>query len=59
MLQLSYNFGNAETAVGAREALASGVSESRCKWFLLELRYSILPSPVHTENHIRANTMPI
>lgn len=48
--------GNAEIAVGAREALASVVSESQCKWFLLELRHSVLPAPVHTENHVRANT---
>lgn len=48
---------NAEIAVGAREALTSVVSESQCNPFLLELRYSLLPAPVHTANHIRANTM--
>lgn len=50
------NFGNAEVVVRAREALASVVSESQCKWFSLELRYSLLPAPVRTENCIRANT---
>lgn len=50
------NLGNAEIAVGAREALASVVSESQCKQSLLEPGYSILPAPVHTENCIRANT---
>lgn len=51
------NFGNAKTAVVTREALASVVSESQCKQFLLEVRYSILPASAHIANHTRANTM--
>lgn len=49
--------GNAEIAVGAREALTSAVSESQCKQFLLELRYSILATVLSMLQFIQKTTL--